>query len=209
MARSKSDRSPAGPLTPAELVLERINAICKSQGLTVAGLAHRLLENGFVISDNRLWNLMSGRTKLHVDTLFAIAAALGVSPLALQTLPREEDGEIEPAPGIQVSAERFNAWMTGTSPLPGASKTTYAENHPYGAQISRFRGDLDQRAQALALRLASHADDAASAAETLRAQALSYAKSLLESEPSEDLIRSAEALSRRLGIDLSELPKAD
>lgn len=201
--------TPAAPvaLTPAELVLYRIRDICESQGLTISALASRLLEHGFVISDNRLWNLMSGRTKLHVDTLFAIATALGVSPLALQTTPTDgdEEVEVEPAPGVRVSSTRFNAWMTGTSPLPGASKSAYAEHHPYGAQLGRFRGDIDQRAQALALRLATHADEAAAAAETLRDQAHAYAASLLEGEPSEDLVRSAEALSRRLGIDLSKL----
>lgn len=203
MARPKSNPSTRGPLTPAELVLQRIRTICESQGLSISTLAERLLEHGFVVSDNRLWNLVSGRTKLHVDTLFAIAAALGVSPLALQTMPADGEEEVQPAPGVRVSAARFNSWMTGTDPLPGASKVTYAEHHPYGAQLGRFKGDLDQRARALAIRLATHADEAASAAEVLRQQALAYAAKLLEGEPSEDLLRSAEALSQRLGIDLS------
>ncbi|MBO3732762.1 helix-turn-helix domain-containing protein [Glycomyces niveus] len=202
MARPKSDSATPGPLTPSDIVLRRIRTISESQGLSISALAQRLLEHGFVISDNRLWNLVSGRTKLHVDTLFAIAAALGVSPLALQTMPTDSDEEIQPAPGVQVSPSRFNAWMTGTAPLPGSSKSAYAEHHPYEAQLGRFRGDLDERAQALALRLASHADEAASAAEVLRAQALQYAAALLEGSPSEDVLRSAEALSKRLGIDL-------
>lgn len=203
MARPKSKPQTPGPVTPAALVLQRIDTICKSQGLSIAALAQRLAEHGFVISDNRLWNLVSGRTKLHVDTLFAIAAALDVSPLALQTMPNDENEEVQPAPGVRVSASRFNSWVIGTEPLPGANKSTYAEFHPYGAQIGRFRGDLDERARGLAIRLASRAEEAASAAEVLRQQAITYAASLLEGEPSEDLLRSAEALSERLGIDLS------
>jgi transcriptional regulator with XRE-family HTH domain len=209
MARSQSNPSSTAPLTPAELVLQRINAICKSQGLSVGALAQRLLEHGFVISDNRLWNLMSGRTKLHVDTLFAIAAALGVSPLVLQTMPTHGDEEVEPAPGVRVSAPRFNSWVNGTAPLPGASSERYAEHHPYGAPIGRIKGDLDERARGLAIRLASGAEEAASTAEVLRQQALAYAARLLEGEPSEDLIRSAEALSKRLGIDLNSIPQKD
>ncbi|WP_081913434.1 helix-turn-helix domain-containing protein [Glycomyces sp. NRRL B-16210] len=206
MARPRSRATGARVLTPAELVLNRIRAIREAQGLSITALAERLAEHGYVISDNRLWNLESGRTKLHVDTLFAIAAALGVSPLTLQTTPTDdEDEEIQPAPGVRVSTARFNAWMTGTSPLPGANTSTYAEYHPHGTQLGRFRGDLDQRAQALALRLASRADETSAAAEALREQALAYAASLLEGEPSEDVIRSAEALSKRLGVDLSNL----
>jgi transcriptional regulator with XRE-family HTH domain len=205
MARPKNTPSAPEPLSPAELVLSRIRTIREAQGLSIAALAERLAEQGYVVSDNRLWNLESGRTKLHVDTLFAIAAALGVSPLALQTTPTDDEREVQPAPDVRVSAARFNAWMNGTNPLPGASKTTYAEHHPFGAPLGRFRGDLDERAQALALRLASHADDAATAAEALRDQAHAYAASLLEGEPSEDLIRSAQALSKRLGIDLSQI----
>lgn len=208
MARPKSRTADAKALTPAELVLNRIRAIREAQGLSIAALAERLAEQGYVISDNRLWNLESGRTRLHIDTLFAIAAALGVSPLALQTTPDGEE-EIQPAPGVRISAARFNAWMNGTSPLPGARKSTYAEHHPHGTQLNRFRGDLDQRAQALAVRLASRADETSAAAEALREQALSYAASLLEGEPSEDLIRSAEALSKRLGIDFSEFGTHD
>jgi transcriptional regulator with XRE-family HTH domain len=203
MARPKSRQQVPGPLTPAELVLRRIDAICKSQGLSIAALSQRLAEHGFVISDNRLWNLVSGRTKLHVDTLFAIAAALGVSPLALQTLPTEAGQEVQPAPGVQVSASRFNSWVTGTDPLPGADRATYAEHHPFGASIGKFKGDLDERARGLAIRLASSAEEAASTAETLRLQALDYAAKLLQGKPSDDLLRSAEALSKRLGVDLS------
>ncbi len=209
MARPNSDTAATGPLTPAELVLQRIRTICETQGLSMSTLAQRLADQGFVISDNRLWNLVSGRTKLHVDTLFAIAAALGVSPLALQTMPLDDTREVQPAPGVQVSASRFNSWVIGTEPLPGASKTSYAEFHPYGAQIGRVRGDLDERARGLAMLLASRAEEAASAAELLRQQALSYAATLLNGEPSEDLLRSAEALSHRLGIDVSAIDRAD
>lgn len=209
MARPRSKTSTRQTLSPTDVVLNRIRSVRLAQGLSIAGLAERLFELGYVITENKLWNVESGRTRLHVDTLFAIAAALGVSPLTLQTMASDEPEEVQPAPGIRITANRFNAWMTGASPLPGASQSTYAEHHPYGAQIGRFRGDLDQRAQALAIRLASHADEAASAAEALRAQALTYAASLLEGEPSEDLIRSAEALSKRLGIDLASTRPSD
>lgn len=205
MPRPRTNPAAPGPLTPTELVLHRIRMIREAQGLSISALAKRLLENGYVISDNRLWNLESGRSRLHVDTLFAIATALGVSPLALQTMPTDGDEEMQPAPGVRVSAARFNAWVSGTSPLPGSSKETFAAHHPYGPQLSRFRGDLDERAQALALRLASHADETAAAAEVLRDQALAYATTLLEGKPSEDILRSAEALSKRLGIDMENI----
>lgn len=192
-------------LAPAQLVLDRIRAIRSAQGLTIPDLAQRLAELGYPITENRLWNLESGRTKLHVDTLFAIAAALGVSPLALQTAPDDEHTEIEPAPGVKTSVDRFNAWMTGTSPLPGSNERPYVEHHPYGAAISRFRGDLEQRTRALAIRIAAHAEDAASTAAAYREEAHAFAAALLEQEPSEDMIRTAEALSKRLGLDLSAI----
>lgn len=193
------------PRTPAQVVLDRILEIRNEEKLSLPKLAARLADQGSDVTESRLWNIASGRARLQFETLIAIAAALEVSPLALLTMPTDGSAEVEILPGVTVSAERWNAWMTGSSPLPGASDTTYAAHHPYGAPIGRFRGDLDQRSRALAIRLAAHADEAATAAEALREEAHTYAASLLEGEPSEDLIRSAEALSKRLGIDLSTI----
>jgi transcriptional regulator with XRE-family HTH domain len=199
----------SSPRTPAQLVLDRILEIRRAEQLSIPQLATRLAEQGTDVTESRLWNISSGRARLQFETLIEIAAALDVSPLTLVTAPTDEPTEIEVLPGVIISADRWNAWMTGASPLPGADDATYAKHHPYGAQIGRYKGDLDQRARALAIRLAAHADEAATAAEALREEAHAYAASLLEGEPSADIIRSAEALSKRLGIDLSTLQTED
>ncbi|SDD86822.1 helix-turn-helix domain-containing protein [Glycomyces harbinensis] len=208
-SRDNEDADQSRSLSPAKAAVERIRDIRVALGLSIPELAERLAALGYPFTENRLWNLASDRTKIHVDTLFAIAAALGVSPLALMTLPADQHTEIDVAPGVTISAERFNAWVTGTSPLPGADETPYVEHHPFGAPIGRFQGSLDQRARALAFKIVSHADEAASTADTLREEAHAFAASLLEQEPSPDLIRTAEALSRRLGIDVSAIDSAD
>jgi transcriptional regulator with XRE-family HTH domain len=194
---------PARFTTPSHVVRARIRRIRKEQGIRIPELAARLSAQGTVITEQQLYNLEGGRRRLHVDYLFAIAAALGVSPLALQTLPTDDEDEVEVTPGVTVTGARFNGWTTGTRPLPGADEARFARFHPYGAPIGRLQGTPDDRVQALANRIAEQAEDAAANAQMLRDDARKFAADIAGLEPSTDTVRSLEALSRRLGIDIS------
>lgn len=189
--------------TPSDVVRTRIRQIRKGQGIRIPELAARLEHMGTPITEQQLYNLEVGRRRFHVDYLYAIAAALEVSPLALQTLPTERSSEVDIAPGITVTNTRFNGWTTGTRPLPGADETPFAQFHPYGAPIGRLQGSPDDRVQALAARIAEHAEDAAAKAEMLRDDARRFVADIAQLPPTTDTLRSLEVLSKRLGIDIS------
>jgi transcriptional regulator with XRE-family HTH domain len=92
-----------------------VRRIRDQRGWTLAELAGRLSELGITIHVSGLSNVESGRRRITVEEMLAIAFALDVSPAALVL------GEGEPlvvAPGVQLQGmASIQRWFAGLGPL--------------------------------------------------------------------------------------------
>jgi hypothetical protein len=100
---------------------------------SLADLARRLLEvqgtkpstDAVVNQQMVLSRIETGeRREITVAEFFAIAAALGVSPLALLPV----DGPVLVGGGLRLDAGLFRAWILGMLPLRGADADFYGKN---------------------------------------------------------------------------------
>lgn len=120
-------------LTPEQLVVLNVEALMKARGVTRSELAKRLSDLGFESwrHEKTIRNLFDGQRSLKVDEVFAIAAALNTSLLALTStdtrlavFPEESD----PGPDMQLSevmkgAEQYwSIWW-------GSPRTEIPTNH--------------------------------------------------------------------------------
>lgn len=185
-------------------VVERMRAVRKSQQLTCHDLADRLADLGRGdITVNKIWNMQNGRLKPSLDMVFAIANALGVSPLAFLTVPDSEDYSIEVAPGVEISPSRFNAWTTGALPLPGADEAAFEEHQPHGMRPAGFQGTPEERTQRLVSKLATEAVPSDKISATLAAE-VDMVASAVERITGEDLPEEQRRAFNALKRDLNQ-----
>ena len=98
------------------------------QGLTGVELSEKLDDLlGDGIPKNAVSLIETGKRRVDVDELVALAVALDVSPVAL-LMPTVDDGQDSPVAPItlteeleQVPAHRTWDWLTGEAPLPGGA----------------------------------------------------------------------------------------
>lgn len=185
-------------------VVERMRTIRKAQNLTCHDLAERLADLGRIdITVNKIWNMQNGRLKPSLDMVFAIANALGVSPLAFLTVPDSEDYSIEVAPGVEISPSRFNAWTTGALPLPGSNETVFEEHQPHGIRAAGFQGTPEERTQRLVSKLTTAAVSSDKIAATLTAE-VDMVASAVERLTGEDLPEEQRRALNALKRDLNQ-----
>jgi transcriptional regulator with XRE-family HTH domain len=116
--------------TPSEVFATQLRAVRDRQGLTQAQLAERLRALGHALDRTAISNIeATGRSakarQVTIDDVFAFAAALGVSPMALcvprnwkegvTVLPRGDERD-ETLP-LKVPASKFRSWWRGDYPL--------------------------------------------------------------------------------------------
>lgn len=205
MTDPQVNQPPPQFVSPTEVVVERMKEIRLARGWSVHTLVERLADIGRVdITENSIWNIQIGRSRLSLDFVFAIAAALEVSPSALLSVRPDSDVIVEVLPGVQVSAHRFNAWVSAVQPLPGGNDEIFASHHPYGSAISRIQGGLDQRAQALAARMSTEPTSTEEIATTLTSEVEQLATELAELSRQGDTDhrqrQAIDAVHRRLGL---------
>lgn len=104
----------------SRVVGENLARLRAMTGTTTRVLAASLAENGLPMSGTGITEIEKGRRGVNVDQLTAIAAALGVSPIALLTpLPDDgdPDGEVILSGTSPETAEHMYRWLRGDRPL--------------------------------------------------------------------------------------------
>jgi transcriptional regulator with XRE-family HTH domain len=107
---------------PSEVVARRIKAECQRQEITIARLAERCAELGTPgLTRDAIASIVSGRRRVDVDELYALGAALNVSPLLL-TLPLGSNARLAVTPKLKVGAQQALEWTVGDGPLPNTDR---------------------------------------------------------------------------------------
>lgn len=124
MSRSLEGLGPSG-----ERAAERVRAIRRQQGLTLADVAARLESIGRPIQLTALSKIEKGQRRLDVDDLIALALALEVSPNWI-LLPAEVHDNIELLPGQVWQAA--NAWRWAARTMPAGINVQASIHICYG-----------------------------------------------------------------------------
>jgi transcriptional regulator with XRE-family HTH domain len=105
-----------------EVISERIREIRYHKlGMNQAKLAAELAARGFPYEQTTLSRIERGERELRVSELFAFAAALGVSPIAL-LLPTDPADDIEVGGDDRwLNGTQLRRWIRGFVPPPGAN----------------------------------------------------------------------------------------
>lgn len=113
------------PKAPAErhtswTVGKNLARLRGQMGTTAGVLAASLVENGIPMTGGGISDIERGKRGVHVDLLTGIAAALGVSPLALLTpIPDDgnPDGEVILSGTSPETADHLYLWLKGERSL--------------------------------------------------------------------------------------------
>lgn len=118
------------PPRASDVVGERLKAIRQHKEISQQQLAERLKAIGENIDRGTIAKL-EGNVKrgVSLDELFALAAALEVSPLALTTPPGRAD-EMTVATVITAKAASVRNWIKGLYPLEGQDRNFYFREVP-------------------------------------------------------------------------------
>lgn len=116
MARARDNSE---HMRPAQIVARRVREARTSRGWTQKELAEeKLAEVGYPKTRETLTKLESGRNRdVSIDDVFALAAALGVSPVHLLT-PLEDEVTVEITRTVRYPAKLVRAWIRGQVQLP-------------------------------------------------------------------------------------------
>jgi transcriptional regulator with XRE-family HTH domain len=112
---------------PAEIVAQRVKEARESRGWSQEDLARRLVEIGYAKSRSALTKLEGGRFRgVSIDDVFALAAALGISPVYLLT-PLADDAPVAISPRVIFPATVTRAWIRGDVRLPMLPDTDWRQ----------------------------------------------------------------------------------
>jgi transcriptional regulator with XRE-family HTH domain len=93
----------------------------RRRGLSQGQLAERLAALGYPKLDrSALSKLETGKRRIGVDDLFALAAALEVAPVFL--LAPAAPGAVAVVPEVEVDGDLLKLWFEGWEALPGSSR---------------------------------------------------------------------------------------
>ncbi|MGH7487950.1 MAG: helix-turn-helix domain-containing protein [bacterium] len=96
---------------------ERVGALRKRRGWQQRELADELVKLGWEHVDRTVVaKIETGTRKVSLENLLALAAALGVEPVAL-LLPRDDQVEVALTPNLLAPAWVIRAWIHGYMPL--------------------------------------------------------------------------------------------
>lgn len=118
-----AEKSPQ-PQTPGEMFGRRVREERDRQRLSLRELADRVNALGSGLDRSTLARIERGETRGNLDTLFALAAALGVAPIHLM-LPREDDAEIKLVGKRRLTAGAARAWIRGVKLLDDSNPSAY------------------------------------------------------------------------------------
>ncbi|MFI7009982.1 helix-turn-helix domain-containing protein [Streptomyces sp. NPDC050145] len=98
---------------------ENLVRLRKARGFTVRGLGEALTKTGRSVPDaSAISSIENGKRRVDVDDLVALAAALGVSPLALLLPSALSPDDMVEVTGVgAVRAADVWAWAAGRAPL--------------------------------------------------------------------------------------------
>jgi transcriptional regulator with XRE-family HTH domain len=134
---------------PSDVFRSRLVEARKALGYTQAGLAERLTEIGTPMHETAVARIESGKRRVTLDDVIAIAAAMDVSPLFLFS-PLEHDARIRLAATIDCTAADLWAWVRGTQPLDAANARSYHYQSPGDVGGSAIVEDAQELADWLA-----------------------------------------------------------
>lgn len=124
---------------PSQVLGEKMRATRLRKGWTSQQrLADRLAELGISVDRSVVARLEAGTRGVQLDEASAIAAALGVSPLAL-LLPDDPEEMVALAPKLKVRAEEARAWFRGDEPLPGQDRHFFEANSDAWVEVTAWR----------------------------------------------------------------------
>lgn len=122
-------RKKVGP-PPSVVFGEQVRGVRLRRGLaSQQRLVDRLGELGYAVDRSTINRLENGSRGVSLDEAFAVAAALGVSPLSLM-LPLEMGQPVAVAPGLTVTSAEARAWAKGDEPLPGQDPQFFEHERP-------------------------------------------------------------------------------
>lgn len=121
----------AQPVTPREVIAERVRQARIRHGWSARHLAQRLADLGMPSLDrSTLAKIEAGqRQRIGVDELLALATALSVSPISLLT-PVDDNAPYQVTPERALWASWVRAWIRGYRPLPFADRRMYFSEVP-------------------------------------------------------------------------------
>lgn len=134
--------------SPEGIVAARLFALRTARKWTRRDLATACVAAGAPhLTGHLLYKIEGGRRRVVVDEVFALACALGVSPLALM-LPTTADAPVALTGSLTVPAVAAYEWMVGDRPTPEgglrvgdearfAALTNLHEHVPYAAAHAR------------------------------------------------------------------------
>ena len=132
-------------LRPAQVAARRVVEARESRGWSQAELARRLEEIGYPKSASTLSKLESGSYRnVSLDDAFALAAALGLSPVHLLT-PLDDQEPVAVTPRLTLDAWLVRAWVRGDAAIP-----------PWLPALVDARPDLSQIPDTDLVRLVEH-----------------------------------------------------
>lgn len=115
---------------PSEVVADQLGYIRQRKGWTQEQLAEAVSAIGVKMDRTVVAKIETRKRNVTIDDLFALAAALEVSPVAL-LLPFDADAEIALAPGLVKDAEAVRRWACFEGPIGTGGATElrfYFEN---------------------------------------------------------------------------------
>jgi transcriptional regulator with XRE-family HTH domain len=107
----KSPGKPTKPASPSETFAKELGRTRESKRITQQQLCERLEEMGVRIDRTAVGKIETGKRSVTVDELFALAAALRVSPLTL-VIPRA-DPMMRVTPKYEVPSGEVQQWVRG------------------------------------------------------------------------------------------------
>ncbi len=111
--------------------------------LSQAQLARRLKDKGVTMRQVTIARLEGGQRRITVDEVFAVAAALGVSPLFLLS-GSYTSTPVPVLPGVEVTPNDMRFWLGDDRQLPGLDEDTFFEIVPDQDRLARRRRSIEQ-----------------------------------------------------------------
>lgn len=111
------------PPTPSETLRANVAEYRDRRRWSQQQLADRLAHYGMTVNRTAVTKIESGARQVTVDEHTALAAALGVAPVALVVPVSEKQMRI--APELTTSSGLAHLWMTGHQPIGGTQKNEH------------------------------------------------------------------------------------
>lgn len=101
-----------------EVLSRRIKEVRRRRDWTQRGLVEKLEEIGVSMDPATLARIETGERGVKVHELFALAAALEVSPFQL-LVPLDGQAEVQLTPELSATSAQVRDWLRAYRPLPG------------------------------------------------------------------------------------------